>query len=314
MTVSAPHHSLPLAINMNSPGSFVHWSIFDISVANLVLIAVMVVIFGLALLLPFPRGHRVEAGPAADGAGDGRWPGVGSRLMRRPPGCGRTGCGAARCGRCRRVNCCPISQPAYVASWVYVFGVASIAALGVAIVSGLAPGSGRPGLVALQPGRALFQQPARVERRAVHGAAGHPLVGQVLDGRLARPPGDDLDHRRGRVRVVGRGVLHRLPVAAELRLAVDLHQRQGRVQLRRGGRVLQRDELRPDADVAHRAAPDRAGRHRRRARAAGPGPRGLASDRRARRRGRGRAGGCAGAPSRPPTPRRGVARTGVTTS
>ena len=36
----------PLAINMNSPGSFVHWSIFDISVANLVLIAVMVVIFG----------------------------------------------------------------------------------------------------------------------------------------------------------------------------------------------------------------------------------------------------------------------------
>jgi hypothetical protein len=37
-----------LAINMNQPGSFVHWSIFDVSVANLVLIAVMVVIFGVA--------------------------------------------------------------------------------------------------------------------------------------------------------------------------------------------------------------------------------------------------------------------------
>ncbi len=41
---------------MNSPGSFVHWSISDISLANLVLIAVMVLIFGLALLLPF-RGN-----------------------------------------------------------------------------------------------------------------------------------------------------------------------------------------------------------------------------------------------------------------
>ena len=55
---------------MNSPGSFVHWSIFNISVANLVLIAVMVVIFGLALLLPFPRGHRMEASTATDGAAD----------------------------------------------------------------------------------------------------------------------------------------------------------------------------------------------------------------------------------------------------
>jgi hypothetical protein len=47
----------------------VHWSIFTVSVANLVLIAVMVVIFGAALLLPFPRG--VRAGPAAGGAADG---------------------------------------------------------------------------------------------------------------------------------------------------------------------------------------------------------------------------------------------------
>jgi len=35
---------------MNQPGSFLHWSIFTVSVANLVLIAVMVVIFGAALL------------------------------------------------------------------------------------------------------------------------------------------------------------------------------------------------------------------------------------------------------------------------
>ena len=47
-----------LAIDLNSPGSYVHWNIFTISVANLVLIAVMVVIFGAALLLPFPGRRR----------------------------------------------------------------------------------------------------------------------------------------------------------------------------------------------------------------------------------------------------------------
>ena len=47
----------PEATNLNQPGSYLNWSIFTISVANLVLIAVMVAIFGVALLLPFP-GHR----------------------------------------------------------------------------------------------------------------------------------------------------------------------------------------------------------------------------------------------------------------
>ena len=45
-----------VAIDLNQPGSYLHWSIFTVSVANLVLIAVMVVIFGVALLLPFPQG------------------------------------------------------------------------------------------------------------------------------------------------------------------------------------------------------------------------------------------------------------------
>ncbi len=128
----------PLAVNLNQPGSFVHWSIFDISVANLVLIAVMVAIFGAALLLPFPRGQRAEpavsAGTAPDdgsvagsGAADDATAGMWTARVRRralsvlPPG-----------------KLLPDSQPAYVASWVYVFGVASLAALGVAIASGFA--------------------------------------------------------------------------------------------------------------------------------------------------------------------------------
>ena len=57
---------LASVVNLDPPGRYLHWSIFTVSVANLVLIAVMVVIFGLALLLPFPgRGHA-EANRTAD--------------------------------------------------------------------------------------------------------------------------------------------------------------------------------------------------------------------------------------------------------
>jgi hypothetical protein len=123
---------------MNTPGAFVHWSIFDISVANLVLIGVMVVIFGAALLLPFPRGERVEAaGVAGSAAADEpvdpttarMWTYRVRRLAVRklPPG-----------------KLLPDSQPAYVASWAYVFGVGSLAALAVVIVSGFALALGGP--------------------------------------------------------------------------------------------------------------------------------------------------------------------------
>src|SRR5579863_10262372 len=142
MNILAVRQGGPLAIDMNQPGSFLHWSIFTVSVANLVLIAVMVVIFGAALLLPFPRGAREEpaADPAAGGpaAADtpatddgtaGMWT---ARVRRRalkslPPG-----------------KLLPDTQPAYVASWIYVFGVGSLAALGVAIVSGFGLALGGP--------------------------------------------------------------------------------------------------------------------------------------------------------------------------
>src|SRR5579863_5182284 len=60
----------PLAVDLNAPGGYLNWSIFTISEANLVLIAVMVAIFGIALLAPFPgRRHgadtTAEPGPVA---------------------------------------------------------------------------------------------------------------------------------------------------------------------------------------------------------------------------------------------------------
>ncbi len=43
-------------VNLNHPGHYLHWGVIQISVANLVVILVMIALFVLALLLPFPRG------------------------------------------------------------------------------------------------------------------------------------------------------------------------------------------------------------------------------------------------------------------
>jgi hypothetical protein len=130
----------PLAVNMNQPGTYLHWSIFNISVANLVLIAVMMVIFGAALILPFPKGKSCPAEPEPAAPADpapasvpdedaAMWTARVRRgaLRLLPPG-----------------KLLPDRQPAYVASWAYVFGVASLAALGVAIASGFALALGGP--------------------------------------------------------------------------------------------------------------------------------------------------------------------------
>ncbi len=132
------------AIDLNQPGHYLSWSIFDISVANLVVIAVMVVIFGLALLIPFPQRHAAQAdtgtgtlagavpdesGAAPDDPDAGMWTNKVRRFALRvlPPG-----------------KLLPDRQPAYVASWIYVFGVATLATLGLALASGFALALGGP--------------------------------------------------------------------------------------------------------------------------------------------------------------------------
>ena len=44
-------------VDLNGPGHYLHWGVIQISVANLVVIAVMVLIFVLAVVLPFPKGR-----------------------------------------------------------------------------------------------------------------------------------------------------------------------------------------------------------------------------------------------------------------
>ena len=94
MSTIALAGNAPAAIDLNQPGTYLNWNIFTISVANLVLIAVMVAIFGAALLLPFPgRRHRLEPAPR-------KWQNQTSLPPTKRPrgmsGCGRRGCAAGR--------------------------------------------------------------------------------------------------------------------------------------------------------------------------------------------------------------------------
>ncbi len=134
-------------VNLDRPGTYLHWNIFIVSESNLVLIGVMVVIFGLALLLPFPRGEGApdtdehhEDAEGVPGAGEHHTEHAES--LDDPDGADATMWTARVRRRALRLlppgKLLPDSQPAYVASWVYVFGVATLAALGMAIVSGLA--------------------------------------------------------------------------------------------------------------------------------------------------------------------------------
>lgn len=120
-------------LNLNQPQHYIHWSIFTVSVANLIIIVTMLIIFGLAVLLPFPKGQLLpkesEKGavgpnydePLLEETND-MWTAKLRRFVLRilPP-----------------KKLLPDSQPAYVASWIYVFGVATLAALGIIILSGI---------------------------------------------------------------------------------------------------------------------------------------------------------------------------------
>jgi hypothetical protein len=44
-------------VNLNRPGHFIHWGVIQLSLANLLVIAAMVVVFAAAVFLPFPKGR-----------------------------------------------------------------------------------------------------------------------------------------------------------------------------------------------------------------------------------------------------------------
>jgi hypothetical protein len=147
---------LAAAVNLNGPGRYLHWSIFTVSVANLVLIGVMVVIFGAALLLPFP-GHRETRKPlpSRDRATNGSADSADVTANGTPSSAADLGSdddAAMWTSRVRRRvlrmlppgKLLPDRQPAYVSSWIYVFGVASLSTLGIVILSGIIIALGGP--------------------------------------------------------------------------------------------------------------------------------------------------------------------------
>jgi hypothetical protein len=48
-------------INLNGLGHYIHWHFINISVANLIVIGLMLGVFVLAVVVPFPR-HRSKKG------------------------------------------------------------------------------------------------------------------------------------------------------------------------------------------------------------------------------------------------------------
>src|SRR5260221_3982375 len=132
MNPSALSHAGDVAIDLNGSSNPLHWSFIYISLANLIVIAVMVVIFGAALLIRFPHAAGGEVPPedvadnpataaAAPAPGDqGMWTAKVRTWTAQelPP---------------RKLL--PDRQPAYLAFSLYVFCVASLDALRIVIVS-----------------------------------------------------------------------------------------------------------------------------------------------------------------------------------
>ncbi len=115
-------------INLNHPDHYFHWGFLLISLANLVVIAIMLALFILAIALPFlpstslPNREKDQGDHQEDAAAGSTWTGRLRRFGLRylPPN-----------------KLLPDTQPAYVASWVYVFGVLTIGGLVMVIVTGL---------------------------------------------------------------------------------------------------------------------------------------------------------------------------------
>ena len=183
-------------INLNGPGHYVHWGFVQISVANLVVILLMIAVFVLAIVLPFPR--------RKDPTGEHR-----HQVGHRRPDDAEARQWTARTER--RFDCVP-SGPSAARPPARLYGLVG---LRVRCADGRRPGLGDrdglrarrhgPELVAYLLGRPLRELPSPMECGGVLLLHGHPPVGQVLYGGLARQPAADLGHGCHLLRPVGGG-------------------------------------------------------------------------------------------------------------
>jgi hypothetical protein len=57
---SAPTVFLAALFDLSHPARYVHWHFFQMSVANLLVILLMIAVFIVAILVPFPRREREQ--------------------------------------------------------------------------------------------------------------------------------------------------------------------------------------------------------------------------------------------------------------
>ncbi len=144
---------LAAIFDLNSPDHYLHWGFILISLANFLVVIAMLVLFVLALTVPFVhdrRRHR-SVGPESQGHTRALSTETSESVTPVGPSHARADLGdpsgsehALWTTRLRRLwlrwlppeKLLPDSQPAYVASWIYVFGVLTLAGLVVAIASG----------------------------------------------------------------------------------------------------------------------------------------------------------------------------------
>ena len=148
----------------------------------------------------------------------------------------------------------PDGQPTYVASWIYVFGVASIASLMVIIGSGMILSLKGPawwhytGVGHFFNSIHLWAVELFFFVMVVHLWGKYWMA--AWRGGRSRRVGHGSCHVPGGCAVRA----HRLRLPAELRRAMDLHPGQGRDELGRRGGVLQPHQLRADVQLPRPAA------------------------------------------------------------
>lgn len=117
----------PDVISVLGAAYYLHWGVVRISLGNLTVIGAMLVLFVLAVVLPFPRvkaadvREPVEPAPDLPANSDKNWT---ARLRHRLSRAVPSG------------QILPDRQPVYVASWIYVFGVLSLAGFVVVVATG----------------------------------------------------------------------------------------------------------------------------------------------------------------------------------
>jgi hypothetical protein len=126
-------------VNLNGAGHYIHWGAVQLSWANFIVIVLMVVVFAAALLIPFRPSRRHQPSP-----GPGPRPGTPPETL---PGDERSWTARLRGPVVDALppdKLMPDRQPAYVQSWIYVFGVLTLAALAIVLVSGAGLAVGGP--------------------------------------------------------------------------------------------------------------------------------------------------------------------------